>query len=120
MIPPSIYLDNAATSWPKPPSVIEAMTEAMENCGGNPGRGGHRLALAAGELLYETRDHIASFFGCDDPIRVSFTSNITAALNLVLRGILKNGDHVLISPMEHNAVMRPLSSTVATAGSSEA
>ena len=103
-----IYLDNAATSWPKPECVAEAMADAIRNYGGNPGRGGHRLALAAGELLYETRDRTASFFGCDDAFRVSFTQNITMAVNLVLRGFLDPGDHVLVSPMEHNAVMRPL------------
>ncbi len=104
-----IYLDNAATSWPKPKCVQEAIRDAMENCGGNPGRGGHRLTLAAGALLYETRERIAAFFGSEDPFRVTFTQNITMAINLVLRGILHRGDHVLVSPMEHNAVMRPLS-----------
>ncbi len=103
-----IYMDNAATSWPKPDCVTEAVTGAIRNYGGNPGRGGHRLALAAGELLYETRDRAAAFFGCDDAFRVSFTQNITMAVNLVLRGFLDPGDHVLVSPMEHNAVMRPL------------
>ena len=103
-----IYMDNAATTWPKPPCVTEAMTDAVIRFGGNPGRGGHRLALAAGELLYEARDRTASFFGCDDPFRAVFTSNITMAINLVLRGFLTADDHVLISPMDHNAVMRPL------------
>jgi cysteine desulfurase family protein len=103
-----IYLDNAATTWPKPDCVAEAMTSAIRLSGGNPGRGGHRLALAAGEILYETRERAASFFGCEDPFRLSFTQNITMAVNLVLRGFLKPGDHVLVSPMEHNAVMRPL------------
>ena len=103
-----IYLDNAATSWPKPDCVTEAICDTIRNSGGNPGRGGHRLALAAGEILYETRDRIAVFFGCSDPFRVSFTQNITMAINLILSGFLHPGDHVLISPMEHNAVMRPL------------
>ena len=103
-----IYMDNAATSWPKPPCVAEAISDAIIHCGGNPGRGGHRLALAAGELVYETRDRVASFFGCDDAFRVTFTQNITMAVNLVLRGFLSPEDHVLVSPMEHNAVMRPL------------
>ena len=110
MTPEMIYFDNAATTWPKPEQVIEAMNDAIRKCGGNPGRGGHRLALAGGELLYEVRDHTADFFGCDDPFRVSFTQNITMAVNLVLRGFLHPGDHVLVSPMEHNAVMRPLTS----------
>ena len=103
-----IYLDNAATSWPKPNCVTEAITDAITRCGGNPGRGGHRLALAAGELFYEAREHTAAFFGSEDPFRVSFTLNITMAVNLVLKGFLSPADHVLISPMEHNAVMRPL------------
>lgn len=108
MTPEMIYLDNAATSWPKPDCVTEAMVRAITQCGGNAGRGGHRLALAAGELLYEVRERAASFFGCDDPFRVIFTQNITMAVNLVLKGFLHPGDHVLVSPMEHNAVMRPL------------
>lgn len=103
-----IYLDNAATSWPKPECVPAAVSDAITKYGGNPGRGGHKLALAAGELLYEVRDRTANFFGCDDPFRVSFTQNITMAVNLVLKGFLHPGDHVLVSPMEHNAVMRPL------------
>ena len=103
-----IYMDNAATTWPKPNRVVQAVSEAMTKYGGNPGRGGHRLALAAGELLYETRDRVAEFFGCEDAFRVSFTQNITMAINLVLKGFLRPGDHVLVSPMEHNAVMRPL------------
>ena len=76
--------------------------------GGNPGRGGHKLALAAGELLYEVRERTAGLFDCNDPFRVSFTQNITMAVNLVLKGFLHPGDHVLVSPMEHNAIMRPL------------
>ena len=103
-----VYMDNAATSWPKPSCVAEAITDALLNCGGNPGRGGHRLALAAGELVYETRERVSSFFGCDDAFRTAFTQNITAAVNMVLQGFLTSGDHVLVSPMEHNAVMRPL------------
>ncbi len=104
-----IYLDNAATSYPKPAEVAAAIKDALEFCGGNPGRGGHRLAIAAGELLYETRERAAGFFGCDDPFRLAFTLNITMAVNLVLRGFLHSGDHILVSAMEHNAVMRPLS-----------
>ncbi len=103
-----IYLDNAATSYPKPAEVADAIKDALELCGGNPGRGGHHLAIAAGELLYETRERAAGFFGCDDPFRLVFTLNITMAVNLVLRGFLRRGDHILVSAMEHNAVMRPL------------
>lgn len=103
-----IYMDHAATSWPKPPQVIASIQNAIVNAGGNPGRGSHRLAIAAGETLYETRDVVASFFNCPDPFRVTFSKNITEAINLIMRGFLRPGDHVLVSPMEHNAVMRPL------------
>jgi len=105
-----IYLDNAATSWPKPPEVLKAMTDVLERAGGNPGRSGHRLSIAAARVIYDTREAIASFFGTSDPLRVIFTSNATHAINLALRGILKPGDHVVTSSIEHNAVMRPLRS----------
>jgi cysteine desulfurase family protein len=105
-----IYLDNAATSWPKPPEVLKAMTDALERSGGNPGRSGHRLSIAAARVIYDTREEIAQFFGIGDPLRVIFTGNATHAINLVLRGMLKPGDHVVTSSMEHNAVMRPLRS----------
>ncbi len=105
-----IYLDNAATSWPKPPEVLKAMTDVMERAGGNPGRSGHRLSIAAARVIYDTREEIARFFGISNPSRVVFTGNATHAINLVLRGILKPGDHVVTSSIEHNAVMRPLRS----------
>ena len=103
-----IYLDNAATSWPKPPEVLKAMTDVLEGAGGNPGRSGHRVSIAAARVIYDTREEIARFFGISDPLRVIFTGNATHAINLALRGILKPGDHVVTSSMEHNAVMRPL------------
>ena len=103
-----IYLDNAATSWPKPPAVLKAMVEALELAGGNPGRSGHRLSIAAARIIYDTREEIAHFFGIADPLRVIFTGNATHALNLALRGMLKPGDEVVTDSMEHNAVMRPL------------
>jgi len=103
-----IYLDNAVTSWPKPPEVLKAMTDVLERVGGNPGRSGHRLSIAAARVIYDTREEIARFFGISDPLRVIFTGNATHAINLALRGILKPGDHVVTSSMEHNAVMRPL------------
>ncbi len=105
-----IYLDNAATSWPKPPEVLSAMTAVLERAGGNPGRSGHRLSIAAARVIYDTREEIACFFGVSDPLRVVFTCNATHAINLVLRGMLKPGDHVVTSSIEHNAVMRPLRS----------
>ena len=103
-----IYLDNAATSWPKPTEVLKAMTDVLERTGGNPGRSGHRLSIAAARTMYNTREEIAQFFGVSDPLRVIFTSNATHAINLALKGILKPGDHVVTSSMEHNSVMRPL------------
>ncbi|MCX7025304.1 MAG: aminotransferase class V-fold PLP-dependent enzyme [Spirochaetes bacterium] len=103
-----IYLDNAATSWPKPREVMKAMIGALEHAGGNPGRSGHRLSIAAARVIYDTREGIAGLFGCADPLRVVFTGNATHALNLALRGILKPGDRVVAGSMEHNASMRPL------------
>ena len=105
-----IYLDQAATSWPKPPEVLKAMTDVLESAGGNPGRSGHRLSIAAARIIYDTREEISRFFGVSDPLRVIFTGNATHAINLALKGILKPGDHVITSSMEHNAVMRPLRS----------
>jgi cysteine desulfurase family protein len=103
-----IYLDNAATSWPKPPAVGQAMTGFLETSAGNPGRSGHRLSLAAGRAVYEVREALAEFFGLADPLRLVFTANATEAINLVVRGLLRPGDHVVTSSIEHNAVMRPL------------
>jgi cysteine desulfurase family protein len=105
-----IYLDNAATSWPKPPAVLKVMSNVLERAGGNPGRSGHRLSIAAARVIYDAREEIARFFGISDPLRVIFTGNATHAINLALKGILKPGDHAVTSSMEHNAVMRPLRS----------
>jgi cysteine desulfurase family protein len=105
-----IYLDNAATSWPKPPEVLRAMTDALERAGGNPGRSGHRLSIAAARVIYDAREEISRFFGISDPLRVIFTGNATHAVNLAMMGTLKPGDHVVTGSMEHNAVMRPLRS----------
>ncbi|MBA7636224.1 putative cysteine desulfurase [subsurface metagenome] len=103
-----IYLDNAATSWPKPPEVLEAMTDVLEYAGGNPGRSGHRLSIEAARVVYDAREDIAQFFHAGDPLRVIFASNATHAINIALRGLLKPGDSVVTSSMEHNAVIRPL------------
>jgi len=103
-----IYLDHAATSWPKPPEVLKAMADALERAGGNPGRSGHRLAIEGARIVYDTRELVAEFFHVGDPLRVIFTSNATHAINLALSGILKPGDRVVTSSMEHNSVMRPL------------
>ncbi len=103
-----IYLDNAATSWPKPPEVLKAMTDALERSGGNPGRSGHRLSIEAARLIYQTREDIADFFNSGDPMGVIFTSNATHALNLAIRGLLHPGDRAVTTSIEHNSVMRPL------------
>ena len=103
-----IYLDNAATSWPKPPEVLRAMADFLECSGGNPGRSGHRLSVAAARVMYNAREAVAELFNVPDPLRVIFSPNVTYALNLVLRGLLKAGDQVVTTSMEHNSVMRPL------------
>jgi len=103
-----IYFDNAATSWPKPPGVTEAMLHFMEAVGANPGRAAHRLAVESGRILYDAREAVAELFHAADPLRVVFTKNVTEALNLALRGLLRPGDHVVTSSMEHNSLMRPL------------
>ena len=103
-----IYFDNAATSWPKPPGVTEAMVHFLDQVGANPGRAGHRLAIEAGRIVYDAREAVAELFNAPDPLRVVFGANVTEALNLALRGLLRPGDHVVTSSMEHNAMMRPL------------
>ena len=101
-----IYLDNGATSMPKPPEVFRAVAEAMARCG-NPGRGGHRAAMAAAEQVYRCRETASKLFDCPAE-RVVFTSNCTHGLNMAIRTLVKAGDPVVISGFEHNAVTRPL------------
>jgi len=103
-----IYFDNAATSWPKPPVVAEAMVRFMSDVGANPGRSGHRLSVEAARVVYAAREAVAELFHAPDPLRVVFGHNVTEALNLALRGLLHPGDHVITSSMEHNSCMRPL------------
>lgn len=103
-----IYLDNAATSWPKPPAVLDATLHALRDVGANPGRAGHRLANESSRIVYRAREAVAELFGVADPLRVVFGANVTWALNLALRGLLRPGDHVITSSVEHNSVMRPL------------
>lgn len=105
-----IYLDNAATTWPKPETVPEAMVSCMRDAGANPGRGGHRMSLAAGRIILETRELAASLINAGNPVQVVFTGNATEALNLALKGVLRPGDHIVTSSMEHNSVMRPIQS----------
>lgn len=103
-----IYFDNAATSWPKPPEVQDAMTQFLQEVGANPGRSGHRMAMESARMVYRVREAVAELFHAPDPLRVVFEHNITAALNLALIGFLRSGDHVITSSMEHNSMMRPL------------
>ncbi len=104
-----IYLDNGATTWPKPPEVIQAVNDALTIYGANPGRGAYAMALAASRQVFGVRQAIASFIGAEHMERVIFTANTTDGINLALKGILRQGDHVLYSPLEHNALWRPLS-----------
>lgn len=104
----AIYLDNAATSWPKPESVYQSVDNFLRNNGASPGRGGHGRAREAGALVYTAREKLAALFGIHDPSRISFACNATDALNTAILGILKPGDTVVTTAMEHNAVVRPL------------
>lgn len=102
-----IYFDNAATTYPKPESVLSAAEQCMRYYCGNAGRGGHILALRSAETVYLAREKLAAFFG-SSPERVVFTYNTTYALNMAIKGISKGGGHFLISNMEHNSVLRPI------------
>ncbi|MDZ7641907.1 MAG: aminotransferase class V-fold PLP-dependent enzyme [Desulfurivibrio sp.] len=104
----TIYFDNAATSFPKPPSVLRVLAELPATIALSPGRAAHRHSLAAGREIFAARERLASFLGCPDSSRLVFTANVTAALNQALFGLLKPGDHVLTTGMEHNSMMRPL------------
>lgn len=104
----SLYLDNAATSWPKSPQVIAAMQEYLCECGGSPGRAGHGKSLTSSRMVYDTRDQLTTLFNAASTDRVVFAKNATEALNMILFGFLNPEDHVVTSGMEHNAVMRPL------------
>ena len=103
-----IYLDNAATSFPKPPQVIRAVTGVMTSIGASPGRGGHRLAVQASRIVQACREEAALLLGTSHPERIIFTRNCTESLNLAISGTLHRGDEVLCSHAEHNAVMRLL------------
>lgn len=102
-----IYLDNAATTFPKPLSVRNAAAEASLSAA-NPGRSGHKPSVRAAEEIYRARKTAAELFHASEPSKVIFTVNCTTALNTVMKGVLKSGDHVVVSELEHNAVMRPL------------
>ena len=103
-----IYLDNASTSFPKAPNVASAMADYITNRGININRGSYALAYDVEDIIYTTRQRLNTLFNGHDPSHVIFTQNVTMSLNMVIKGLLKSGDHVLVSSMEHNAVMRPL------------
>lgn len=103
-----IYLDNAATSYPKPEKVYEEINRCMREYCANPGRGGHLMSIASGKAVIEARETIAKFFNFKDSMRLCFTKNATEALNIAIKGSLKQGDHVITTCMEHNSVVRPL------------
>lgn len=107
-VPPTVYLDHGATSWPKPAAVVSAVSEALTVFGGNPGRGAYRLAMATTRLIHESRRDIAAFLGAPDSRDLLFQPGCTEAMNLVLRGLISPGDRVVACSMEHNAVARPL------------
>lgn len=103
-----VFLDNAATSNPKPEAVKQAMMDYLCNIGASPGRGGYSLSLEAGGIVFEAREAICNLFNAPSEDQVIFTPNVTYALNLALQGLLKPSDHVITTGMEHNSVIRPL------------
>lgn len=103
-----IYLDNAATTYPKPKSVYQNVMSAMTEYGANPGRGSHAMAIEGARVIYETRELMAQLFNLDDPMKVIFTFNATDGLNQAIKGVLNPGDHVVTTSMEHNSVLRPV------------
>ena len=103
-----IYFDNGASTHPKPPCVIRAMGNWTKKNGANPGRSGHRLSMEAAELIYNTREAYASFFGLDRSEKVILVPNATYALNTVILGLFEKGDHIVTTDLEHNSVLRPL------------
>ena len=102
------YFDNAASSWPKPPAVSEAMAKAVREFAANPGRGSHQMAMLASRTLFETRKHIAQLFNIKNANDISFALNTTFALNQAILGFLRPGDHAITTGVEHNSVRRPL------------
>ncbi len=114
MVEKLIYLDNAATAWPKPENVYSYMVEFYRSCGVNPGRSGFDLAIEAGNIIEELRKRLTKFFGGDEdaPERLCFGYNATDALNLIIQGLLSRGDHVITTNLEHNSVIRPINHLV--------
>lgn len=104
----TIYLDNAATSWPKPPIVVEAVSRFLIDCGGSAGRAGHRASREAERIVFDARSRLAEMLGVDDPHRLVACFNGTDALNIAIKGTLQEGDHVVCTALDHNSVSRPL------------
>ena len=105
-----IYLDNAATTYPKPEKVYDSIMDCMKNYCANPGRAGHKLAMKAAREIYDARENIARLFNIDNPMTIVFTNNATDSLNLAIKGVVKKGDHIITTSMEHNSVIRPIKS----------
>ena len=103
-----IYLDNAASTHTKPPSVADAVCEYLKYYASNSGRSGHKLSMYTGEKIYECRENAAALFNIDNPALIAFTPNATFAINFAIHGLVSKGDHVIIGGMEHNAVVRPV------------
>ena len=103
-----VYLDNAATSHPKPECVLKAMRAALTDFNANPGRSGHRRSLEAARAVLAAREAVAAVLGARDPFCVAFAFNCTDALNLAIKGALRTGDHVISTLLEHNSVLRVL------------
>lgn len=103
-----IYLDNAATTYPKPKNVVQTVQTAFHRYGANPGRSGYAMAMETDQAVYNCRRKAAQLFDAGEPENVIFTPGCTQAINIVLKGLLQSGDHVVVSDLEHNAVMRPL------------
>lgn len=103
-----IYLDNAATTFPKPTAMVKEMERCMMSYCGNPGRSGHDMSMKTGEQVYKARKEVGELFGIEDSSHIIFTYNATDSLNLAIKGVLKDGDHVITTAMEHNSVLRPL------------
>lgn len=110
------YLDNAATSWPKPSEVAEAVAKCITEYGANPGRGGHQMAVQASRVLFQTRVQLAKLFNIRNANDIAYTSNTTEALNLAIKGFVKPGMHVISTMVEHNSVRRPLEYLVRSRG----
>ena len=102
------YLDNAATSFPKPPTVTREVARCLTEYCGNAGRGAHKMSLFAAQKVYECRELLSSLIGGPSPESIAFVPSCTYGLNLIIKGILRRGDHVILSDMEHNAVWRPI------------